>query len=164
MIINLWMRFHNNSRLCSIQASSPRSFGAYDVAVPVKFLCVLPEIPNVSVPILCEIVKCILLQDATQKDSVVDYPAGHSGYDYCVVRNRELISLLTAFPVSPVNKSNARRQREKRIVDCNREIPWIDFVRRVSCARDCPIQCRQHKCSRKSSCWPLLFHIHPLSS
>src|SRR5262249_37822372 len=110
------MRFHDNPRLRSIYPSPPRSLGAYHLAVPIEFLGVLSEIPDVSGPILCEIVKRILLQNAPHKDSVVDHPTGHSGDDYRAVCDRKHISLLTAVPISPVNKSNAWWQREKRIV------------------------------------------------
>src|ERR1044072_3975858 len=116
------MRFHNNPRLRSINASPPRSLGAYDPAVLIEFLGVLPEIPDVSVPVLCEIVKCILPQDPTDKNFVEDSPPSHSVDDCRSVCNRKLISLLTAFPISPLNKSSAWWQGEKRIVNSNRGI------------------------------------------
>ena len=107
VIGNLWMRFHDNPRLRSTHASSPRSFGAYDIAVFIEFLGVLPKIPDISVPVLCEIVKCILPQETSLKNSVVNYPTSHAVDHQGSVCNRELISLLEAFPFSSVNKSNA---------------------------------------------------------
>jgi hypothetical protein len=50
-------------------------------------------------------------------------------------------------------------QREKRIVDPNREILGIDVVRCVGCAQDCQIQCRQRERSGDSSYCVLSFHI-----
>jgi hypothetical protein len=153
------MRFHDYPRLRSIYARPPGSDGAYDPAVLIEFLRILPEIPDVSVPVLCEIVKCILSQDPTHKNFVVDYPTSHSVDDYRSVCNRKLISLLTAFPISPVNKSSAWWQREKRIVDSNREILGINVVRCIRCARDCQIQYRQRERSGESSYCVLSFHI-----
>ena len=123
------MRFHDNPRLRSTHASSPRSFGAYHSALLIEFLGVLPKIPDISVSVLREIVKCILPQETSLKNSVVNYPTGHSVDYQGSVCNRELISLLKAFPFSSVNKSDAWWQREKRIVNCNREIRGINVTR-----------------------------------
>src|SRR5438128_12091870 len=156
------MRFHDNPRPRSTHASSPRSFGAYHSALLIQFLCVLPKIPDISVSVLREIVKCILPQETSLKNSVVNYPTGHSADYQGSVCNRELISLLKAFPFSSVNKSDAWWQREKRIVNCNREIRGINVTRCISCARDCQIQCRQHERSCESSYYVLCFHTFSL--
>src|SRR4029078_3408612 len=156
----LWMRFHDNPWLRSIHACSPRSLSAYHIAFLIKFFGVLPEIPDVAVPVLRKIVKRILLQGAANKNSVVDYPTSYSVDDYRSVCNRKHISFLVQFLAPPVNKSSARWQREKRIVDSNGEIRGINIVGHISCARDCQIQCRQRERNRESSCCVLLFHIH----
>src|SRR5262249_17182533 len=95
VIVNLWMRLHDNPGLRSIHPSPPRSLGAYHVAFFIKFCGILPEIPDVSIPVLCEIVKSILSQDATHKNSVVDYSTNYSVDDYRSVCNSEHISFLT---------------------------------------------------------------------
>ena len=45
------------------------------------------------------------------KDSVVDYPTGHSVDDYRYICIRKLVSFLTQFLTALVNKSNAWWQR-----------------------------------------------------
>src|SRR5262245_48288371 len=159
VIVNIWMGFHDNPRLRSIHACPPRSGGANHPAMLIEFLGVLSEIPDISISILCEIVERILLQHAIHKNSVVDYPTGYSVDDYRSVRNRKLISLLTQFLTTLVNKSNAWWQREKRIVDygAGSEIIRIDVIR---CSSDCEIEHRQRECSGESSYGVLSFHIH----
>src|SRR5262249_2949379 len=159
MIVNLRMRFHDNPRLRPINASPPRPLGGYHMAMPIEFLGVLSEIPDVAVAVLREIVERILLQDATHKDSVVDYPTGHSGDDYRSICNRKLISFLAQLLAPLVNKSNAWWQREKRIVDVNREIGGINVVRCISCTPDYQIQSQQHEYSCENSYHVFVFHI-----
>src|SRR4030095_4215491 len=153
------MRFHDNAWLRSLDASPPRPLSAYHIAVLIKSLGVLPEIPDVAVPVLRKIVKRILLQDAADKNSVVDYPTSYSVDDYRAVGNRKHISFLAQFLAPLVNKSNAWWQREKRIVDFNCEIRGINIVGHISCVCDCQIQCRQRQRSCESSYYVLLFHI-----
>jgi hypothetical protein len=74
MIADLWVRFHDNPRLRSIDPGSLGSLSAYYIGGPIKFLGVLPEIPDVPVPVLGEIVKRILTQDGALKYPVVNDP------------------------------------------------------------------------------------------
>src|SRR5882724_80529 len=154
------MRFHDNAWLRSIHACPPRPLSAYHIAVLIKFLGVLPEIPDVAVSVLRKIVKRILLQDAVHKNPVVDYTTRYSVDDYRSVCNRKHISFLAQFLAPPVNKSSARWQREKRIVDFDCEIGRIHIVGRISCARDSQIQSQQRERSSESSYCVLSFHIH----
>src|SRR5262245_34830125 len=158
VILHLWMCFHNNPRLRSIHAGPPRSGSAYYLAILIEFLRILAEIPDVSALILCEIVKRILLQDAIHKNFVMDDPAGYSINNYRSVCNRELISELTPFLNPLIDENSARFYREKRIVDCGREIRGRRSGRGCCSSRCCGSRCRRSRGCRRSSrrsrsCW-----------
>src|SRR5207248_2427127 len=153
------MRFHNNAWLCSIHACPPTPLSAYHIAFLIKFLGVLSEIPDVALSVLRKIIERILLQDAAHKNPVVDYPTSYFVDDYRSICNGKHISFLALFLAPPVNKSSARWQGEKWIVDFNCEIGGINIVGYISCARDSQIQSQQRERSSESSYYVLSFHI-----
>ena len=117
------MRFHNDPCLIAVDSGQKRTFDRSKKAV-LELGCVLPEVPDVAIPVLSKEIKGVFCKFAFGVNGIMHYDTSNTINNHGIVSHGE--DVCNHSVRSGIGKGRSRNKRKVKVIYSRSEVTRVD--------------------------------------